>query len=430
MKLSGAYGEAEVFTDDVELEAQSQIINLLNQEMSTGAHVRIMPDVHAGAGCVIGYTAKLTGKIVPNLIGVDIGCGVASWKLGPRHLIGEKYDKLDKLIRREIPSGRNVQQSFDEEAVSHIYAAAFLDARPSEEKFPSWKNFLSEIERTCKDTDQKENYVLSSIGTLGGGNHFIEIDLDDADNLWLTIHSGSRNFGLKIARHHQSIAEQTLISVSRDEYDAEIEKINKTKKGKGIEAAIRKYRNSVMKKGKSSGLEYLEGAEAEAYLRDMRIAQIYAQLNRRVMGSRILSQHYKMDYFEPLESVHNYINFSDKIIRKGAISAHKDEELLIPLNMAEGIILGTGKGNPEWNFSAPHGAGRKMSRSRAKQSIRLEDFQYVMKKSGVFSTSVGKHTKDEAPQAYKKSDMILQSLDETVEIIGRMKPVYNFKASE
>lgn len=422
IELKGKHGSATVYTDDVEQKACSQIINLLNQPFSDGSNIRIMPDVHAGAGCVIGYTAKLTGKIVPNLIGVDIGCGVTAWKLGPLHKIGQKFDKLDKVVRKLIPSGKNVNEITNWALIEKLYKT--LDPKIH------FNVFRGGIDRICKNMGQDRNRVWNSIGSLGGGNHFIEIDKDDNDELWLVIHSGSRNFGLKVALYHQGIAEDSILSMSKEEYAEKIDEIKRIKKGKGIEVAIKALRKSASKKGKATGLEFLEGDTAHDYYQDMEIAQTYAQLNRRVMGYLILNGMYKIDYFTPVESVHNYINFEDNIVRKGAISAHEGEEVLIPLNMADGIIFGIGKGNADWNFSAPHGAGRKMSRSKAKVNIRLEDFQYKMKKAGVWSSCVGKNTLDEAPQAYKNADKIIELLADTVDIQVRMKPVYNFKATD
>jgi RNA-splicing ligase RtcB len=408
MELKGKYGSAIVYTDDIEETATSQIINLLNQPMAENAHTRIMPDVHAGAGCVIGYTAKLANKVVPNLIGVDIGCGVRAWRLGLRSTIGEKFDKLDKFIRKTIPSGKG-----------KIHDAPFA-------------TLGDDVVEVCKRTGQKFDYVLNSVGTLGGGNHFIEVDCDDEDYLWLVIHSGSRNFGSKIAEFHQDVAEQAIFGISKEDFDKRVEEIKKTKKGKGIEAAIQILRNESKRKGKATGLEYLEGSSLFAYLEDMKIAQYYAELNRYTMGYLILDGFYRLsiEALETIESVHNYINFQDQVVRKGAISAHADEKVIIPLNMADGIIIGTGKGNEDWNFSAPHGAGRKMSRSKAKETIQLEDFQDIMKRKGVWTSTADKSTLDEAPAAYKKPEHIIKYLKDTVDIKVQMKPVYNFKSAE
>jgi RNA-splicing ligase RtcB len=422
MEVKGKYGSAIIYTDEVENEAISQIINLLNQPMAEDAHVRIMPDCHAGAGCVIGYTAKLTGKIVPNLIGVDIGCGVLAYKLGKRSEIGEKFDKLDKFIRTNIPSGRN----------THGDAPVVDSDFERVEKSIRANHLKDEIKEICKRTNQDFNYVWSSLGTLGGGNHFIEVDKDDEDNFWLIIHSGSRNFGLKVAKYHQEVAVNSILGISKEDFDKKVVEIKATKKGKGIEVAINNLRKSLKKQGKATGLEYLEGDNAQKYLDDMKIAQYYAQVNRRLMAETIVTFFYKLDpsKLEQIESVHNYISFDDHIVRKGSISAHRGEKVIIPLSMADGVIIGTGKGNMAWNFSAPHGAGRKMSRSKAKATIDLGDFQKIMKSRGIWTSSVGKDTLDEAPQAYKKAEHIIEYLKDTVDIKVHMKPVYNYKAAE
>jgi RNA-splicing ligase RtcB len=424
MELKGKYGTAVVHTDEIESGAISQIISLLNQPMAQDAHVRIMPDVHAGAGCVIGYTAKLTRQTVPNLIGVDIGCGVTAWKLGSRSEVGEKFDKLDKFIRKNIPSGRKIR---DEEVDVKTMASIFhtVTQQPLEK-------FDSAIKEVCKNTGQSYDYVWRSLGTLGGGNHFIEIDKDDDDNLWLVVHSGSRNFGLKVATYHQGIAKKLAKkSWTSDEIQKIVGKYKGTKdRGLLINAEIAKLKDSKPKI--PTGLEYLEYKEADAYFEDMKLAQLYAQVNRRLIGYAILTRFYNLKYkdVELVESVHNYINFQDKIVRKGAISAHEGERVLIPLNMADGVIVGTGKGNEDWNFSAPHGAGRKMSRKKAKEAITLDSFQKIMKAKKVWTSTADKHTLDEAPQAYKRAEHIIGYLKDTVDIEVRMKPVYNFKSQE
>lgn len=439
LEFYGDYGKAIVYTDDIEQEAISQIVAMLNQPFSLNASVRIMPDVHAGSGCVIGYTAKLTDKVVPNLIGVDIGCGVTGWKLGKRSVVGEKFDKLDKIVREKVPSGKEVNADIiNDITLAEIFNSLGVKGM----KYSDWKKEVSAI---CKKVGVGEQRVWQSIGSLGGGNHFIEIDKDDNDELWLVIHSGSRNFGLKVAMYHQEEAERQTLTMPKAVYDKNkgiIEKrfevSKKNGKGKQIAEAHKVYKTELeslnalakVRKHKRDGLEYLEGDFAKAYYKDMDVAQIYAQMSRRAMGKIILKKMYKKNYYTPVESVHNYINFDDGIVRKGAISAHKDEEVLIPLNMAEGVVFGIGKGNDEWNQSAPHGAGRKMSRSKAKTTIALKDFQHKMKKAGVWSSCIGKSTIDEAPQAYKNADKVIEYLEETVNVVCRMKPVYNFKATD
>jgi RNA-splicing ligase RtcB len=418
MELQGKYGKAIVYTEEIEAEAISQIISLLSQPMAQDANVRIMPDCHAGAGCVIGYTAKLTDKIVPNLIGVDIGCGVIAWKLGKRSMVGEKFDKLDEFIRDRIPSGREIHEN----AIDHTVIEQVFQSLNTGMHFNLFRDGIKSV---CKNTHQEYDYVWPSLGSLGGGNHFIEVDKDDHDVLWLVIHSGSRNFGAKIAKFHQEAAKK---SINRDFVEKEIERIKKEFTRSQYATEIAKIRKSVPKI--PSGLEYLEGEKAKQYFNDMHYAQIYAQLNRRLMGHIILSKFYKIKDADIVESVHNYINFQDQILRKGAISAHAGEKVIIPLNMADGIIIGTGKGNDEWNNSAPHGAGRAMSRSKAKATLSLEHFQETMRRKGVWTSTADKHTLDEAPQAYKKAEHIVKYLGDTVDIEVQMKPVYNYKSSE
>lgn len=368
--IRGQFGTARVFNDLVEQSAISQIIALMNSSVAKNSKIRIMPDVHAGAGSVIGYTATLTNRISASIVGVDIGCGVCGWNLGDIEI---DFSVLDKGIRHLVPSGRNVR-----------------DSKYSLKKLNKSEDFKSKIESICNNQNQDFARVMCSIGSLGGGNHFIEIDEDDDGNKWLLIHSGSRNFGLKIANWHQ--------------------------------------KKAISKMGKMGGLEYLEGDDAIDYFEDMEVAQEYAAINRRVMGRVIIGGILRVDYFEPIESVHNYINFEDKIIRKGAISAHKDEQVIIPLNMADGTIIGVGKGIEDWNYSAPHGAGRTMSRREAKETINLEDFKEKMK--DVWTTCVSMHTLDESPMAYKDAETIIEYLKPTVEIKTHMKPVYNFKAKD
>lgn len=380
IELSGEYGTATVFTGAVESAVEEQLKTLLNHPIAKNGHVRIMPDCHAGAGCVIGYTARLSDKVVPNLIGVDIGCGVCAWKLPETEKID--FAELDRFIRQSVPSGHQVRDSVHpgiEEAGAPPGAASFGE-------------FTQQLDAAVKRTGQESERVRRSLGSLGGGNHFIEIDIDEAGTYWLIVHSGSRNFGLQIARRHQ-------------------------------ETALEKC-------GKMNGLEYLEGRDKNAYLRDMALAQEYAARNRRIIGCEIIGSFFGYPYRQAplIESVHNYISFDDHIVRKGAISAAPGEELIIPLNMAEGCLIGRGKGNREWNNSAPHGAGRKMSRRQAKKQIPLSDFREIMNRHHVWTNSVGKQTLDESPQAYKNTKQLKEDLAPSVEITSVLKSVYNFKA--
>jgi RNA-splicing ligase RtcB len=413
MELQGEYGKAIVYTDIIEQEAISQIIQILNQPMMEGVKVRIMPDVHAGAGIVIGYTATLNDYTVPNFIGVDIGCGLTAMPLGK---IDISFSDLDAFIRKNIPHGFSVNQDYDR---GEVYCA-FLNLS----KIP-----YDDFEAAVKETAHRvggENRVFAAIGSLGGGNHFLSVNRDSEGNQYFVVHSGSRNFGKCIAEYHQKLAKDAL---SPEEMKKAIAEIKAKIPPRDIGKAIQNFRDSLPQKMKD--LEYLKGDRAKAYFEDMKIAQIYAQLNRRVILYRIALGFFQKAYFEQdlIESVHNYINFEDRIIRKGAISAHEGENCLIPLSMADGILLCEGKGNTEWNCSAPHGAGRLMSRGKAKAVIPVEEYKRRMVEAGVWTSCVGPETLDEAPQAYKDPSTITESIGETVAILDRWREVYNFKAN-
>jgi RNA-splicing ligase RtcB len=412
MELQGKYGKAIVYTDIIEQEAISQIIQILNQPMMEGVKVRIMPDVHAGAGIVIGYTATLNDYTVPNFIGVDIGCGLTALPLGK---IDISFPDLDNYIRKNIPHGFSVNQDYDRREAY----CAFLHLS---------KITYDDFETTVQETARRvggENRVFTAIGSLGGGNHFLSVNRDSEGKQYFVVHSGSRNFGKCIAEYHQKLAKDAL---SPEEMKKAIAEIKAKTPPRDIGKAIQAFRNGLPKKVKD--LEHLKGEQAEAYFKDMKTAQLYAQLNRRVI-LRHIAQFFQMAYFEQglIESVHNYINFEDNTIRKGAISAHKGETCLIPLSMADGILLCEGKGNPDWNESAPHGAGRLMSRGKAKAVIPVEDYKRRMEEAGVWTSCVGPETLDEAPQAYKDPSTITESIGETVTIVDRWREVYNFKAS-
>lgn len=387
--LRGRFEEAVIFTDTAEEEALKQIKLLLDQRVSAGTHVRIMPDCHAGAGCVIGYTARLGEAVIPNLIGVDIGCGVCAWNFGDVPLQRSLFESLDRYIRQSIPSGFKTR-----DGVSPLLEEAFELCGGNRTAVASFRGFEKAVVRIVKKTGQEDARVWRSLGTLGGGNHFIEIDKDDEGRSWLTVHTGSRNFGLKIAGYHQNIA--------KNERGGECPK----------------------------GLEYLTGAAMKEYTEDMEIAQLYAAINRFGIGMDILTSFFNLspDKQEHVESVHNYINFKDGIVRKGAISAHKNEAVIIPLNMAEGCILGRGKGEKDWNQSAPHGAGRALSRTKAKEKIPLAEYRKIMENQKVWSSCISKDTLDESPQAYKRSRDIIDSLESSVTVERFLKSVYNFKA--
>lgn len=386
----------KIFTDNIESEALNQINTLIEQPAFSNCKVRIMPDVHAGAGCVIGFTADLGDKVIPNIVGVDIGCGMLTVKLGN---IDIDFEKLDNVIRRFIPSGRAVHnRKIFEFCLHELYCY-----------------------RELKNIDRIER----SIGTLGGGNHFIEIDTDDEGCKYLIIHTGSRNLGKQVAEIYQKLATMLMKKALYEERQKLIKDYKAEDRDNDIEQGLKD-----LVKSQSifpEQLAYLTGKEREYYLHDMEICQQYANLNRSIIAFIIIN---KMDWeIESFfETIHNYVDFESNIVRKGAISAEKGEQLLIPINMRDGCIIGIGKGNPEWNYSAPHGAGRIMSRSKAKENISLDDFEEAMK--GIFTTSVNTSTIDESPMAYKNIDEIINNIHDTVRISKIIKPIYNYKASE
>lgn len=404
MIVTGKYGSAKVFAKDLEDGAREQIATLLDQDFLEGSKVRIMPDVHQGMGCVIGFTADMGDKVIPNIVGVDIGCGMLTVELGKTDI---DLPKLDRIITSSIPSGRNTHQS---RAV----------------KFGRLQDL--HICRELKDTKRLER----SIGTLGGGNHFIEVGVDSGKNSYLVIHSGSRNLGTQVARWYQNLAID--LCSGKEEYfrrrDEIIESYNKEGKGKQIKAALSllelKYKG--LKPKYPRDLCYVTGKFRDQYLHDMKICQEYASLSREVMADIILSnllQRNLHDY-PYFQTIHNYINFEDNIIRKGAISAYEGEKVLIPINMRDGSILAIGKGNSDWNYSAPHGAGRVLSRTEAKKQLKLGAFKSSMR--GIYSSSVHKGTLDESPSAYKPISEILETIGETVDVVDIIKPIYNYKA--
>ncbi len=364
MLINGLHGKAKLFAENIEEGAQEQIKRFLDQDYTEGKKVRIMPDVHHGMGCVIGLTAEMGDMVIPNIVGVDIGCGILLVKLGRREM---PLQELDKFIGSKVPSAMKIHRNnrFTDPEVDRLKCLKYLKGR---ERFQR------------------------SLGTLGGGNHFIEIGKDSKDRLYLVIHSGSRNLGKQIADYYQKLAVKTC------------------------------------KDGYSKDLCYLKGKEKEDYLHDMKIAQNYAKINREGIAELILKEFYRASFsdFEHFHTIHNYIDFRDNITRKGAVSAYKGQELLIPINMRDGSILARGKGNSDWNYSAPHGAGRILSRRDAKETGSLKEFKETMK--GIYSTSVHEGTLDESPFAYKPMDEILERIRETVEILERIVPIYNFKA--
>ena len=404
VELVGKYNKAKVFTDNLEEGAKEQIIQLLDQDFIEDAKVRIMPDVHQGMGCVIGFTAEMGDKVIPNIVGVDIGCGMLTVELGHIEI---DLPRLDKIIYNKIPSGKDVHEgrkyNFDKLEDLHCF-------------------------RELKNTKR----IVRSIGSLGGGNHFIEINEDSENKKYLVIHSGSRNLGKQVADIYQRLAID--LCSGKGEFFEKKEEIIKQYKSEGRRKEINKVLKDLEKQYKNlepkypKQLCYLTGEYRDKYLHDMKICQEYAELNREVMAQIILENLLGLNLmeFEHFHTTHNYIDFEDNIIRKGAISAYKDEKVLIPINMRDGSILARGKGNPDWNYSAPHGAGRLKSRTEAKEAFNLDDFKKSME--GIYSTSVRENTLDESPFAYKGMDEILDNISDTVHVIDILKPIYNYKA--
>lgn len=397
----------KIFTKNVEQEAVDQIELLLAQDAFKDCKVRIMPDVHAGKGCVIGFTADLGEKVIPNIVGVDIGCGMLCVSLGQTDI---DFERLDNVIRSYIPSGRAVHEGrivkFEELQDLKCY-------------------------RELRDTKRLER----SIGTLGGGNHFIEVDVAEDGYKYLVIHTGSRNLGKQVADYYQNLAFELMSGKDKlyEEQDRLIKKYKAAGRKSEIQSAIAELRRNfkAVNPNIPKDLCYLEGKYREDYLHDMRICQKFAYINR-VMIAQIICNHMGWgvdadmpDYFE---CIHNYIDHDSNIVRKGAISAKYGEKVLIPINMRDGCIIGTGKGNEDWNCSAPHGAGRVMSRTKAKELVSLEEFEKAM--DGIYTTSVNQSTIDESPMAYKTLDEIVENIKDTVDVLAIIKPVYNFKASE
>lgn len=363
VEITGKYNKAIVYTDNIEEAAVKQIETLCNQEFVKGSKIRIMPDVHCGMGCTIGTTMTIEDKVVPNLVGVDIGCGMEVIKLENRRM---ELQKLDKLIYEKVPSGFKI--------------------RDKEHKF---NDEIDLDELKCR---KEVNLIRArkSIGTLGGGNHFIEANKDNEGNLYLVVHSGSRHLGHEVASFYQREAFKSLNRGNKD-------------------------------------LAYVSGELFKDYIHDMKIVQRFAELNRKAMINEIIKG-MKLSVAEEFTTIHNYIDMENMILRKGAVSAQKGEKLLIPINMRDGSLICIGKGNEDWNFSAPHGAGRIMSRTQAKNSFTLNQYKKTME--GIFTTSVKKETIDECPLAYKSMEEIISNIKDTVDIVHKITPIYNFKAAE
>lgn len=400
IEIKGKINTALCYAKVVEEEAIEQIRRMCDYPMTEGSQIRIMPDVHAGKGCTIGTTMTINGKAVPNVVGVDIGCGMYTVNLGKADIDFEKVDEAAHFI----PSGRDI-----------------------------WDGRIERFDLTdlaCYRQLKETKRLAKSLGTLGGGNHFIEIDEASDGTKYLVIHSGSRNLGKQVAELYQKLA----VNLDRGygEYLEKREEIIHTYKEQGrreeIQEALKQLHFKVYesKPTMPEDLCYLSGRYLEDYLHDVVICQAFAKRNREKMAE-ILLERTGMTGGEAFHTIHNYIDTEEMILRKGAIAAHKGEKVLIPINMRDGSVLAVGKGNPDWNFSAPHGAGRLMSRTDAKAKLSMKENEESMK--GIYTTSVNEYTLDESPMAYKSLDDIIDVIKDSVDIIDIMKPIYNFKAS-
>lgn len=401
-EVNGKYSKAKVFTYIVDEKAISQIINICNQPFTENHKIRIMPDVHAGSDCVIGTTMTIKDKVCPNLVSGDIGCGVITAKLKAKTI---DFDNLDYIIRNYVPSGFTIHDTPTSRG----------------QKIKKSLDGLKCIKAINIERAQ------NSIGTLGGGNHFIEIDKDTDGNLYLVIHTGSRHMGIEIAKHYQNLAIKELNTADKNEINKIIETCKQNGKQREIEARLKDYYNT-HRCSIPDNMCYLTGDSMQDYLNDMHIAQNYAVENRLAIMYTIIER-LGTECDEYFEIIHNYIDMKDNgdnILRKGAVSAEKDKTLLIPINMRDGSLICKGKGNPDWNYSAPHGAGRLMSRAQAKETLSLDDFETEMQ--NVWTTSVNQNTIDESPMAYKSAQSIIENIEPSVEIEKIIKPVYNFKA--
>lgn len=401
MEINGKVNTAICYATVIEDEAKEQIRRMCDYELTENSRIRIMPDVHVGQGCTIGTTMTVKDKVCPNLVGVDIGCGMYTLMLADNELDFEKIDEACHYI----PSGMNV-----------------WDGRM--ERFDLT---LLKCYRSLKDSKRLER----SLGTLGGGNHFIEIDQAKDGTYYLVIHSGSRNLGKQVAEIYQQLAID--LHMGKENYFKQRDEIINTYKAAGRRAEIQNTLKELKKNYETQELDvppdlcWLYGTFLEDYLHDVEICQAFARRSRERMAEIILERT-GMTAVEAFHTIHNYIDTDEMILRKGAIAAHEGEKILIPINMRDGSVIAIGKGNSEWNYSAPHGAGRVMSRTKAKEAIALEEYKESMK--GIYTTSVNASTLDETPMAYKSLENIIDVIRDSVEIIDIMKPVYNFKASD
>ena len=411
--IKGKYATADIFATVIEEEAVSQIETLCNEPFTEGSRIAVMPDVHGGAGCVIGLTMTLAGKACPNLVGVDIGCGVQVVELGKEDI---DFKKLDEVIHHKIPSGIDCRslQDINELKENPLYKYEVDTAIEA----------LNSIKAPINI-----NYELERLGSLGSGNHYIEVDTDSEGNKYLVIHTGSRHLGVSVCKYYMEVANEKRkgsLTERNEKIKSLIAEYKESGRQREIEAGI-DHILKTFKVSEPSDLAYVEGKNYEDYLWDMKRAQQFASCNRNLI-TKIICEEMGWVALKKWSTLHNYIDMERNILRKGAISLENDTTAIIPLNMKDGALIVNGKGNPDYNYSGPHGAGRLMSRGEARRSVSLEDFKKSME--GVYTTSVNIDTIDESPFAYKCKEDILPMLEDTAEIVNHIKPLYNFKASD
>ena len=406
LEIKGTYNSAKVFSDVLDDSTLSQVRTLCDQPFAKDSIIRMMPDAHAGAGCSIGTTMTIQDTVVPNLVGVDIGCGMETAVISASSKSARDFDpaKLDKIIYAHIPSGMDIR-SHEHEAAADIQLESIR----------------------CPAINKPR--ARRSVGTLGGGNHFIEANRDEDGNLYLVIHSGSRHLGLEIAQYYQDEAWKQLNQTRDADIARYIDEYKAAGREAEIEGALKSIKAQVIT-NINKELAYVSGDLFDDYINDMKLAQRFALINRRAMQRVILQELGVSDdeVAECFSTIHNYIDTDNMILRKGAVSARAGEKLLIPMNMRDGSLVCEGLGNPDWNYSAPHGAGRLMSRAKAFATLSMDDYKSAM--AGIYSTSVNRGTIDESPMAYKNMDGIIANMSPTVKITARLKPIYNFKATE
>jgi RNA-splicing ligase RtcB len=409
--------DVKIFTDHIEDSALEQINELLSIDVFSDKKIRIMPDVHTGAGCVIGFTGNLGDKVIPNIVGVDIGCGMRVLKLG--HIADLDFHAFNEHIISNVPSGMIVREDrFGFKPLVNEEMDIYREA----------KKLVTDLR--CYRDLKYSNRINMAVGSLGGGNHFIELDKDDEGNVYLVIHTGSRNLGKQVAEIYQARAVKHL-TAGADDFEQHIKDVIAEYKAAGrrseLQDVIKKMRKQQQEAEPSlpAALCYVEGEAREDYLHDMRLCQRWAVLNRKLIGILLMKFFQGVEVQEEFESIHNYIS-DDNLIRKGSISAAKGECCIIPLNMRDGSLICTGKGNPDWNCSAPHGAGRVLSRTQAYDTIKMEDFESSME--GIYSESVNDFTRDESPMVYKPAAEIIANIGDTVTIDSIIRPIFNFKA--